>query len=257
MKLTVIGGSAASPNPGDAGSSYLVTHESASLLLDCGPDSISKLRQYSGLRQIDAVLISHLHSDHTLDLVPFRYGLRYIPGGRGPRLPLWLPPGGRAFLDQLGRTFALGAEASEPFFDGEFDVCEYEDDSVLTVGPFTVTFLPTKHYVECWAMRVSAGGRQLAYLADSGPFEPLIEFARAADVAICEATLPAEATGSPENSGHMTAAQAGDIAQRAGVRHLLLTHLWAEHDLAAVAREARSTFSGAISIASGGVQVVV
>ncbi len=257
MKLTVIGGSAACPNPGDAGSSYLVTHDGFSLVLDCGPDSISRLRQHAELRDIGAVLISHLHSDHTLDLVPFRYGLRYIRGPRGPRIPLWMPPDGRNFLDQLGRVFALGAEAREPFFDGEFDIHEYDPDGSFDLGPLSVSFMPTQHFIDCWAMRVRAGGRQLAYLADSAPIDALVDFARDVDVAVCEATLSSREAGSPENSGHMTAAQAGEIAQRAGVRHLILTHLWAEHDLEATASDARSTFAGAITIAASGVQVVV
>jgi ribonuclease BN (tRNA processing enzyme) len=257
MKLTVIGGSAACPNPGDAGSSYLVTHEGSSLLLDCGPDSISKLRQHAELRKINAVLISHLHSDHTLDLVPFRYGLRYIRGARGPRVPLWMPPDGQAFLDRLGRVFALGAESNEPFFEGEFDIREYDPDGCLEMGPFTVTFMPTQHFIDCWAMRIQAGEQRLAYLADSAPIDALVDFARDADVAVCEATLSEQESGAPENSGHMTAAQAGDIARRAGVRHLVLTHLWAEHDLEATVREARATYSGALTIAESGVQVVV
>jgi len=257
MKLTVIGASAACPNPGDAGSSYLVTHDGSSLVLDCGPDSISKLRQHTRLRAIDAVLISHLHSDHTLDLVPFRYGLRYIPGARGPRVPLWMPPGGRAFLDQLGRVFALGAEANDPFFEGEFDISEYDPDAMLDIGPFSVSFLPTQHFIDCWAMRVRAGGRQLAYLADSAFIEPLIDFARDAAVVVCEATLPIKATSSPESSGHMTAAQAGEIAQRAGARHLVLTHVWEENDRDALAHEARSTFGGAITVATSGVEILV
>ncbi|HVX30534.1 MAG TPA: MBL fold metallo-hydrolase [Nitrolancea sp.] len=257
MKLTVIGGSAACPNPGDAGSSYLVTHDGFSLVLDTGPDSISKLRQHAELRSIGAVIISHLHSDHTLDLVPFRYGLRYIRGQRGPRIPLWMPPGGRSFLDQLGCVFALGAESTEPFFDGEFDIHEYDSNSSLAFGPFSVAFMPTQHFIDCWAMRLEAGGRRLAYLADSAPIDELVDFACDADVAICEATLSEEEAGAPENSGHMTARQAGEIAQRAGVGHLVLTHLWAEHDLESTMCEARAAFTGAITIAASGVQVVV
>lgn len=257
MKLTVIGGSAACPNPGEAGSSYLVTHDGFSLVMDCGPDSIGKLREHVELRDIGAVFISHLHSDHTLDLVPFRYGLRYIPGARGERVSLWMPPGGREFLSQLGSVFALGAEANEPFFEGAFEIHEYDPDTPLNVGPFAISFMPTQHFIDCWAMCVQQGDRRLVYLADSGPIDALVDFARDADVVVCEATLPAEAAGSPENSGHMTAAQAGRIAQRAGTQHLVLTHLWAEHDLESAVREARSTFCGAITVATGGVQVIV
>jgi len=256
MNLTVIGGSAACPNPGGACSSYLVSHERFSLLLDCGPGSVPVLREHAKLRDIGTILTSHLHSDHTLDLVPFRYGLRHIPGGRGPRIPLWMPPGGENFMERLAQVFALGAEAEQPFFATEFDIAEFDPDATLQIGPFQIEFMPTHHFIDCWAVRLQAGGRQLVYLADSGYIEPLVEFAAGADVLICEATLPEEATGTPENSGHLTASQAGEIARRAGAGHLLLTHLWAEHDLGQIASDARANFSGAITIAQSGAQLV-
>src|SRR5579875_1707271 len=101
MKVTVLGGAAACPNPGQGCSSYLIEHGSSSLLLDCGPDTLSTLRQATDYRSIDAIIISHTHADHTLDLIPYRYGLRYEPAGERHRIPLWLPPDGSQFLEWL------------------------------------------------------------------------------------------------------------------------------------------------------------
>lgn len=257
MRVTVLGGSAACPNPGDASASYLVQHGDASLVLDCGPGSVPVLRRYVRLRGVSGVVISHLHSDHTIDLVPFRYGLRYIPNGGGPRVPLWLPPGGVDFLDRLSGVFALGPEAGDPFFATEFDVAEYDPRGQVSIGPFSISFLPTRHFIDCWAMRIEAGARTLVYLADTCYFESLAEFARDADLLVCEATVPPLSPATPPSEGHLTAVEAGRIAAGAQARHLLLTHMWAENDVGAEARDARSAYDGAITIAASGVQVEV
>jgi ribonuclease BN (tRNA processing enzyme) len=257
VKLTVIGGSAACPNPGDASSSYLIEHDGFSLVLDCGPGSISVLRRFVNLRDVGSVFISHVHSDHTIDLVPFRYGLRYIPGGRGPKVPLWLPPDGKRFLDRLSSVYALGSEASHPFFDTEFEIAEYDPSGCIAAGPFSVRFTPTTHFIPCWAMRIESTAGTLVYLADSKYIESLADFARGADVMICEATAPPPMPGEPLSDGHMTAVDAGRLATLAAAKHLVMTHMWAENGLAASASDARSTFDGAITIARSGVQVQI
>jgi ribonuclease BN (tRNA processing enzyme) len=257
VRLTVIGGSAACPNPGDASSSYLIEQGDFRLVLDTGPGSVPILRQYTKLRDVGAVMISHLHSDHTIDLVPFRYGLRYIPNGRGPRVPLWMPPNGKDFLNRLGSVFAVGPESNEPFFDADFDVAEYDPATSLRVGPFSVTFAPTQHFIDCWAVRFEHGDRSLVYLADTTYLESLIEFAQGADLLICEATVPSQPSEDAKSDGHMTAKDAGVIATQASAKHLVLTHIWVENGLAASAAAARETFDGAITIAESRVQIQV
>lgn len=257
MRLTVLGGSAACPNPGGASSSYLVQHGEFSLILDCGPGSVPVLRKYSKLRDIGAVMISHLHSDHTIDLVPFRYGLRYIPNGQGPRVPLWMPPHGRNFLDRLADVFAAGPEADDPFFDTEFDVDEYDPSATVEVGPFQVSFTSTRHFIDCWAMRIECGGRSLVYLADTNYLESLADFGTNADLMICEATMPPQPEDAPKSDGHLTAAEAGQIASLAHARHLVLTHIWAENGKSLAAENARATYKGAITVAESGVQIQV
>ena len=83
MKLTVLGGSAAAPNPGDACAGYHVASGATALLLDCGSGVVSQLRALADERALSGVVVSHLHADHTLDLVTLRYALKYVPAGRG------------------------------------------------------------------------------------------------------------------------------------------------------------------------------
>lgn len=256
MRLTVLGGAAACPNPGQGSAGYLVEHDGTRLLLDCGPDTLSVLRAHTDFRQIDAVLISHVHSDHTLDLVAYRYGLKYAPGADGRAVPLWMPPGGTDFLNRVAVAFAAGDERANAFFSEVFAFEEYDPAATYMIGPFTIRFHPSRHYIPCWAMRIEAGGRSLAYLADTGPMSELAEFACDVDLAICEGTLPEGAEEQPGgSSGHLTAGQAGALAAAAGARRLLLTHLWAEIGNAAYQAAAEATFGAPISVATPGLVI--
>ena len=79
LQLTVLGKSPSWQDVGGACSGYLVQEEDFALLLDCGNGVFSKLRRFCDYVDVDAVLVSHLHADHFLDLVPFSYALTYAP----------------------------------------------------------------------------------------------------------------------------------------------------------------------------------
>lgn len=239
MRLTVLGGAAASPNPGQGCSSYLVESKSVRVLLDCGSDTLSVLRSVTDYRSIEAIIISHVHSDHTLDLVPYRYGLKYAPDGPSRQIPLWMPPGGKHFLGSLAEAFGTNAEEVQSFFD-VFAIQEYDPNWPVEIGPFAIRFQRTRHFIPCWAMRLEMDGKSLVYLTDTGPDEALIDFSRDADLLICEGT---HINPPPEPVGHLTAREAGEIAAAAGARKLLLTHLWAELGFDRYRQEAESVFS--------------
>jgi ribonuclease BN (tRNA processing enzyme) len=264
MELTVLGGSAAAPNGGDASAGYLIRSGETAILLDCGSGVVSQLRARFEARGLTAVVISHLHSDHTLDLIALRYTLKYAPPGHGAPIPLHLPPGGADFADRLGAVFAVGDEAGKEFWGDVLTPTEYgpqlDADAPLAIGALTLRFAPMHHYIPVWAIRIEdhVSGRVLTYSADTGPASTLADFAAGSDLLLCEATLLEQAPGSdPAHWGHLTAAQAGEIATIAGVKHLVLTHLWAElgfdHYLAA----ARATFAGPIDTARAGLTLTV
>ena len=265
LRLTVIGCSAASPRPGGACSSYLVAHGAVKVLMDCGPGSLSFLRQEINPRNLNAVLISHLHADHTLDLVPLAYGLKYGPSvgdeytPAGGRLALFVPPGGKEFLKGLAE--ALEGSGRDSDFWAPFDIMEYDPDGTLVVGSdaggdraeyLNFRFAPTKHYIPCQAIKVFPPGDApqpvLVYGADSAPVESLTEFAHGADLLILEATLDTPET--PVPIGHMTPRQAAQLATDAGgVKHLLLTHYWGHVPPETMIAEARADFTGPVSVA--------
>jgi ribonuclease BN (tRNA processing enzyme) len=265
LQLTVIGCSAASERPGGACSSYLVTYGAVNVLMDCGPGSLSFLRQEINPRNLDAIILSHLHADHTLDLVPLAYGLKYGPPvgderkPSGAKLTLFVPPDGAAFL--AGIAEALEGRGQGGDFWSPFEIVEYDPDGTLVVGNdagerdadyLNFRFAPTKHYIPCQAIKAFPPGDTphpvLVYGADSAPVESLIRFAHGADLLILESTL--DTPEMPVPIGHMTPRQAGQLATDAGdVKRLLLTHYWGHIPPETMLAEARAAFPGEMSVA--------
>jgi ribonuclease BN (tRNA processing enzyme) len=264
MELTILGGSAATPNGGDASAGYLVSSGTTSILIDCGSGVVSKLRANCDPRTLSSVVISHLHSDHTLDLIALRYGLQYAPPGPGEPLPLYLPPRGVDFLTRLGDIFALGNESTVGFWDGVFAPHEYSDHLAsgepLLIGDLSLTFAPMVHYIPVWAMRIEerTTGRVLTYSADTGPAAPLAAFAADSDLLLCEATLVRQAPGTDlATTGHLSASEAGTIATAGRAQRLVLTHLWAELGFERYLAEARTTYTGRIDLARSGLSFTI
>jgi ribonuclease BN (tRNA processing enzyme) len=254
MRLTVLGGSAAGPNPGQGCSGYLIESGDTEIVVDLGPGTLSELRKHVDFRKLDAVVLSHLHLDHCRELFALRFALAYNPVPPPRQLPLWLPPGGLRFLDRLAQVLAEPGKAEDYF--SIFAAREYDPATPLTLGSLTVTFTPTVHYVPCWAMRISDGGQgDLLYTADTGPSSGLAEFAAGARVIVSEGTV----SGQPEEPfaerGHLTPREAGTLARECGAQTLVLTHLWAENNQFASLLEAGDAFAGEILLATPGLRV--
>jgi ribonuclease BN (tRNA processing enzyme) len=217
VRLTVIGSSPAWPNPGGAQSGYLV-EESGSLLLDCGPGVLARLRADRPWPDVDAIAISHFHLDHWGDLVPWVWGVLFGPGRTLARPELHLPPGGAAYLADLAPQFG----GDRDMFERAFDVREYGDRAAAEVAGFELTPVRVPHYSsDAYGFRVSDGATTLAYSADSGPDDALVELARDSELFVCEATL---ADGEPGTRGHLSLAEAQAAFAASGARRLLVTH---------------------------------
>lgn len=263
MKLTVLGKSPAWQDLDGACSGYLITEGETTVLLDCGNGVFGKLRRYHDYVDVDAIVISHLHADHFADLIPYGYALRFAPRQQPVPVPPWPgtdsparpklfgPPGSEDFLEELDGSWNLGRH-----FEEAFDTCEYDPEESLRIGSLTISFREVPHYVKTFAMSVAGGGEgRIVYGADCRPNESLVEFARGADLLIAEATLPR-----PERSGvrgHLTPAEAGEHAEKAGAASLILTHISDEIDPDWAMAQARSTYAGPVQVAAEGLQVEI
>lgn len=247
MRLTVLGSSASFPAAGDACSGYLVEQGSTRLLLDCGSGVLARLLSQCRLADLTAILITHFHPDHYLDLVPMRYGLRYGIEEVAPP-PLYLPPGGRSFLEGLGSAMRDAPE----MFNTAFVIEEYDPGHSLHIGELRLSFQQTTHDVPTFAVRVQGNG-SLVYTADTRESRDLEDFANGAQLLLCEATYPHDE--SLPSANHLTSLQAGQLARAAGVQHLVLTHFWPGIDRSRFRTEAELAFGRKVKLASPGLQL--
>ncbi len=259
MQITVLGKSPAWQDADGACSGYLVEEDGVCLLLDCGNGVFSKLRRYRDYIDVDAVVISHLHADHFLDLVPFAYALTYAPrqqpvpvdrwpGTSNPARPyLYAPRGAAATFRRV-----VGAWGNEDLIEKAFHLVEYDPAEALAVGSLEVRFHEVPHFTTTYAVGIAStnGGGRFAFGADSAPNDALVEFADGADLLMIEATLPRPEREGPR--GHLTPSEAGEHGSRARVGRLVLTHISDELDELWARAEAEAAFGGPVHVAREG-----
>ena len=243
LQIRVLGSEPAWPSASRACSGLLVRTAGSTVLADCGTGVFERLRGVMAPEQLTAVVVSHLHFDHWVDLIPFRYYLKFE--ARPPDPPrLHLPPGAIEKLQSIVEQIDPGPR----FFADVFETSEYDPGGELRVEDLRVTFRKTRHPIETFALKLEAENATAVYSADTGWTEPLIDFARGADLFVCEATW-GEAGGDPEM--HLSGAEAGRLARLAGAKRLLLTHL-AEPEAEGALRAARREYDGPLEYAAAG-----
>lgn len=236
VRLTVLGCSGTFPGPASPCSSYLFEHEGFRLVVDVGNGSTGPLQDCCNLLDLDAVIVTHLHGDHYLDLVTYTYARRYHPDGTPPPLPVYGPPEMRQHL-----ASAFGDHFDTTLLDATYTFGDVRA-AVRELGPFRIETVLMNHPVECFGLRISAGGSTVAYSADTGRCDALVDLARGADLFLCEASYLEGADNPPDI--HLTGKEAGEYAARAGVGQLLLTHLVPWGDRARTHEEATREFDG-------------
>ena len=243
MELTVLGSAGTWPPGGGATCGYLLSHEGSHLWLDAGTGTFANLQLHIEVRDIAAIVITHGHPDHFVDVVPAFYARHY--GGLGdPGLPFYSPEGFTNLLSLLvsedGRDVMGQAFAFQTLVDGDR----------VQVGPFDIQAYEMRHVgVVALGYRIRAGDAVLAYTGDTGPCDAVIEMARDADVLMAEASYQDASELLPF---HLSARQAAEHAKAANVGRLLLTHILPTLDPAVSLAEARSAFDGSVEIAEQG-----
>jgi len=260
LKVTILGKSPSWQDAGGACSGYLVQSGKTNVLLDCGNGVFSKLRLHLDYVDLDAVVISHLHADHWLDLVPYSYALTYAPKQQPVPVHIWegtdnparprliVPPGARGVFRQV-----VGAWGNDDLIETAFELEEYAPGETVEVGELRATFQEVPHFMQTFAVdfaSVNGRGGRLTYGADCRPGEEIVEIARDTDLLIVEATLPRpERTGV---RGHMTPAEAGEHAREAGAKRVVITHISDELGDEWAKTEAEKTFKGDVDVAREG-----
>lgn len=239
LTLTILGCDGTYAGPGGACSGYLVRSATTTVWIDAGSGTLSAVQHHVDLADVDAVIVTHAHPDHCLELPVLRNALRFGVGVEGLRVVTTAEV--RDLVDELSGGAA-------PTFCWEV----VTGGDRVDVGDLRCTFDRTDHPVETLAVRVDHEGRSLVYTSDTGPrfsLAGLVPDGSGVELVLCEATMAVDREG---DAPHLSGRQAGTVAAAAGARRLVLTHLAPGSDPEARRAEAATTYHGPIAVAVAG-----
>ena len=246
IALTVLGSGTCVPSLERSSCSVMMEVSNTGLLFDSGPGTIHRLlRANTTIFDVDYIFYSHFHPDHTAELVPFLFATKYPDKGqRQTVLTIVAGVGFEDFFAGLKTVYGQWIELDP----GLVEIIQMNNRSadLLRLKDFTVQSAPVEHNPESIAYRVTGPGEHsVVYSGDTDTSENLIALSKDADLLICESALPDDY----RMKGHLTPSLAGDIATRAGVKKLVLTHFYPECDQADIEQECRKTYDGPLVLA--------
>lgn len=237
LSLEVLGCSGSYASPGGACTGFHVASAHAHVWLDAGPGTFGRLQEGLDLSRVDAIVITHEHPDHWLELpvvyTAVRYYLSMAP------IPVYGTAGTLSLARQLLSEIDVG-----------FSWHVIADGDEVVIGDQRWRFSATHHYVETLACRVDSGGASLVFTADTGPHWHPGVLGEGVDLLVSESTFLAHRES--EQIAHLSARQAGALAREAAPQRLVLTHLAPGEDRAAHRAEAELAFGAAVCVARSG-----
>lgn len=244
FEIAILGSSGTYPSAGRMCSGYLFRADGTQVVVDCGHGSVGNLQRHTRLEDVDAFVISHGHADHCVDLIGVYYALRFHPDGQRS-VDVYAPAGVRERLSCM-----LSGDSSQSFSE----VCrfhEVEGGDHLEIGALSLDLYASVHPLPTVSVRASHGDRVATYSGDSAGGPDLVDAARDAHLFICEATYPGDPGDHPDGL-HLTGKGAGEVARKAEVGGLALTHLWPRIDRDRTRQEAESTFGAEVALVDDG-----
>jgi ribonuclease BN (tRNA processing enzyme) len=243
-------------------SGYLVEAAGRRVLVDCGPGAVAALASHGGPEGLDAVVVTHAHADHCLDLMGMGYALR-CPDPLDRRIPLLLPESmtvvARRFDDLFGVPTSpqMARPIAQSFTLRPLALARPEPIELFP--GLSLEAFPAKHAVESAALRFTASGVVLTFSSDTTWTESVVAAASGASLFVCEATYLDADEATLERNGHLTARMAGRLARASGARRLLLSHLSYPTDAARALADAGEAYdgSGSIEVATPGLTVSI
>lgn len=237
MKLIVLGNYGPYPKAGCACSGFLLVSNETKLLIDCGSGVVGKLQQHIDIEELNGVVLSHLHSDHAGDMLTLGYAvdIKLKKQQMENPLPVYLPGEPEDEFERIKKRSC-------------FDVTKIEEGLILEVKDIKITFKEMKHGYQNYAICVQQGNKKFVYSGDTMPNEALIDFAKDADLFLCEAGM-LDRDEKSMRAMHLTAKEAGEIAQKSGAKRLLLTHFLPDVRIEQYINEAASVYNGIMEIA--------
>lgn len=242
MKLIILGSGTCVPSLKRNSPGYYLEAEGCRILVDCGSGTLLQLeRAGKSYKEIDAVFITHKHPDHFSDLMPLIQAFLATPQFRREKELLITAPESFPTYYESAIASILGEPEDFPIRlagTGETDT--------MNIGPFHVAAGKTVHSSDSLSYRFEHNGKSIVFTGDADYDRKLIDIAGNADVLIADCSFP----DSQKAKGHLSSKECGLIARKAGVKKLILSHIYPSPvpDAERV-REAAEVFDGEIVLA--------
>ena len=249
MDIYLLGTGTAVPVKNHSPAGLLVRAGDQNLLMDIGPGTLARL-ELSGTTydQLDALLLSHLHPDHSLDLATLLQVFNYAPGAERTRpFAITACQGSQDFFQRL---FALYPELRPEKYQLHVQQV-YRDE--FFIGNLKIQAAPSGHTSHSVAFRLEDGKHSMVYSGDASRNGELAGLAQAADILVCECSFPE----GWETQDHLTAEDVGILAAQAEVKALVLTHLYPQALAADVLAQVRNYYHGELQVAVDGLHLVL
>jgi len=244
ITVTILGSGTCVPSLERSSCSVLVEAEDSKILIDCGPGTMRRLLENgTEIYDISHILISHFHPDHTGELMSFLFANKY-PDGFRREIPLSII-GGSGLSEFYGGHKKIYGEWID-IVPNILNLIEIDKNNrSKEFNDFTLEMIPVEHNEESLAFKIiGEKGTSLIYSGDTDYCSNLIDIAGDTDLLICESSLPDEL----KVKGHLTPSEAGEIASKANVKQLLLTHFYPECDKADIEKQCRRNYKGPLII---------
>lgn len=209
MKVTPIGIYGPYPKGGEASSCYLVESETTKVALDFGSGALSKISQKIDPIKLDAIILSHLHFDHFVDVLPLAYAI-------DEKMKLYCPA---SPVD----CFSLIKNRAE------YDVSVLSSSSYFSVGDLAFEFLAVKHPVETYAIKVTGSSGSFVYTGDTMDIGNLVEFCRGSKYILCDCA-------GEENSPHLRPEQGFELMEKSKVQ-VIMTHINPKREMSEICKK--------------------
>jgi ribonuclease BN (tRNA processing enzyme) len=238
LKLTVLGNNGPYPKAGGACSGFLLDSGETKVVLDFGNGVLSRLQQYINIEEISAIILSHLHSDHISDIMILRYAadILLMKGQMEKPIKVYAPGEPIEEFNRLKYKDAL-------------EVMKIDPEEKLLIGDLKISFEEMVHGYKNYAICIEKDQKKFVYSGDTRFNDRIVDFARDADLFICEAGL-LESDNKSIRAMHLTAKEAAQIAKDAGVKRLLLTHFLPGIKTEHYINEATSVYGGIMELAA-------
>ena len=231
MKVTILGNNGPFPSAGGACSGYLITDGDKNILIDCGNGVLANLQKFIRIEELDAIILTHLHSDHMSDMMVLRYAIQ-IKMNRGANIrpiDVYAPNQPQEEYNRID-------------IPGVFNLKPLNHELVLNFGDMKLEFKEMVHPVTSYAILIVCKDKKFVFSGDTSWNDNIIDFSKDADIVMLDAGLLSKDKKS-DNVPHLTARECGIVAQKANAKRLLLTHFWPEDDVADHIKEASENFS--------------